>query len=296
MSGPTGIQKKMYDRMKVRPEFNECVTQVTDAFISKSDSIADEVMQTFCEETHVFAIAKNLFSKWNMAKIDRTTAQVEIDDDLITSSAPLDDHLDFMGVNVDIPTAGMTLEEALDKVKFLYQLRADDPPAAAAAASAAASASAGAASGVAGSSSSAIDLIDEDEDEDPVPPSEASAKGKADATMINRAVPSDASASTTAHPSVVGSPVVGGKAKAVADAKVLSVTLGSLAKKRIRVSDTAVFKNEFKRTLNHFSLKELKVVAGHIGVDKNQNKPELVHDIATEICQLAANKLNNGTV
>jgi hypothetical protein len=298
----------MYDRMKGRPEFTPCVTQLTDGFITKSDSIADEVMQTFYEETHVFVIARDMFTKWNKAKNDRTTAQVEINDDMITSSAPLNDYLDFLGVNVDIPTAGMTLEQALDKVKFLYQIPSDGPPAATAAAAAAATSK----TPGAGSSSSAIDLLDDDEDEDRVPPPKTSAnakKRKADQAMINTAVPSDASsvrsdasAPTTTHPSAVGSPVVGGKAKSsnlqILGSPELKATLDALVGKRLKVSDPVnmVYHNKFVDTLKKLTRTELQDLAERMEVNKYQNKSELAKDIATETCQFAVNELNDGRV
>ena len=210
-----------------------------------------------------------------------------------------------MGLLLDVPTAGMTLEGALNNVRFHYLVPDDDAPAAAAAA-----ASASKTPGAAGSSSSAIDLLDDDEDEDPVPPSKTSAanakKRKAVQDMINTAVPSDAasvrsdaSAANTTRPSAVGSPVVGGKAK-LTDQQILGSpqlkgTLDLLsANKRIKVADAVVFKNEIEKVLGMFKLDELKAVAGRMDVDKNQNKPEIVDEMAGEICQFAVNKLNNG--
>ena len=308
MSAPTAIQRMMLARVEDRNEFIALIDEVPDAFIKKSDLIAPDVLQMILDESHVFFIAQYVFTKLNAAKHDRTTADIEIEGDNVFSSAPLKplgDHLNFMGLLLDVPTAGMTLEGALNNVRFHYLVPDDDAPAAAAAA-----ASASKTPGAAGSSSSAIDLLDDDEDEDPVPPSKTSAanakKRKAVQDMINTAVPSDAasvrsdaSAANTTRPSVVGSPVVGGKAKLtnqqILGSAQLKATLDVLGNnKRTKVSDAAVFKNEIEKVLWMFKLDVLKTVAGRMDVDKNQNKPDLIDEMAGEICQSAVNKLNNG--
>lgn len=300
MSVPTGIQRMMLSRVEDKKEFIALVDEIPDAFIKKSDSIAPDVLQMILDGSHVGVIAQHVFSKSNAAKHDRATADIEIDGDNVFSAAPLDDHLNFVGLLLDVPTAGMTLDGALNSVRFHYQVPdGDDAPATAAAATSKTSG--------AGSSSSAIDLLDDDEDEDPVPPPKTSAnakKRKADRAMIDTAVPSDASsasAPTTTHPSAVGSPVVGGKAKLsnqqILGSPQLKATLDALGtNKRIKVSDAVVFKSEIEKVLNMFKLDELKAAAKRMDVDTNQNKPELIDDMSGEICQFAVNKLNSGRV
>lgn len=300
MSVPTGIQRMMLSRVEDKKEFIALVDEIPDAFIKKSDSIAPDVLQMILDGSHVGVIAQHVFSKSNAAKHDRATADIEIDGDNVFSAAPLDDHLNFVGLLLDVPTAGMTLDGALNSVRFHYQVPdGDDAPAKAAAATSKTSG--------AGSSSSAIDLLDDDEDEDPVPPPKTSAnakKRKADRAMIDTAVPSDASsasAPTTTHPSAVGSPVVGGKAKLsnqqILGSPQLKATLDALGtNKRIKVSDAVVFKSEIEKVLNMFKLDELKAAAKRMDVDTNQNKPELIDDMSGEICQFAVNKLNSGRV
>lgn len=300
MSAPTAIQRMMLARVEDRNEFIALIDEIPDAFIKKSDSIAPDVLQMILDGTYVYVIAQHVFSKSNAAKHDRTTADIEIEGDNVFSAAPLDDHLNFVGLLLDVPTAGMTLDGALNSVRFHYQVPDGDAPAAAAAAVTSKSPGAG-------SSSSVIELSDDDEGG--VPPHKTSAnakKRKAAQAMIDTAVPSDAasvrsdaSASNTTRPSAMGSPVVGGKAK-LTDQQILGspqlkATLDVLSNnKRIKVSDAAVFKNEVEKVLGMFKLDELKAVAGRMDVDKNQNKPEIVDEMAGEICQFAVNKLNNG--
>ena len=308
MSAPTSIQLWMLSSVEKMEEYIALKMEIPKAFI-KSYTIAPDVLQMIKDDSYVSVIAADhVFTKLNAAKHDRTTADIEIEGDNVFSSAPLKplgDHLNFMGLLLDVPTAGMTLEGALNNVRFHYLVPDDDAPAAAAAA-----ASASKTPGAAGSSSSAIDLLDDDEDEDPVPPSKTSAanakKRKAVQDMINTAVPSDAasvrsdaSAANTTRPSVVGSPVVGGKAKLtnqqILGSAQLKATLDVLGNnKRTKVSDAAVFKNEIEKFLWMFKLDVLKTVAGRMDVDKNQNKPDLIDEMAGEICQSAVNKLNNG--
>ena len=296
MSAPTAIQRMMLARVEDRNEFIALIDEIPDAF-KKSDLIAPDVLQMILDESHVFFIAQYVFTKLNAAKHDRTTADIEIEGDNVFSSAPLKplgDHLNFMGLLLDVPTAGMTLEGALNNVRFHYLVPDDDAPAAAAAAAATSKTP-----GAAGSSSSAIDLLDDDEDEDPVPPSKTSAnakKRKAVQDMINTAVRSDAasvcsdaSAANTTRPSAVGSPVVGGKAKATTNAQILKATLEGLVdnkrkapleegvgNKRIRISDAIVFKSEIEKVLNRFTKEVLNPVAGHMKVDNAQKKKKQI--------------------
>ena len=303
MSVPPAIQRMMLARVEHKKEFIALVDEIPDAFIKKSDSIAPDVLQMILDGSHVNVIAQYVFSKSNAAKHDRATADIEIEGDNVFSAAPLDDHLNFVGLLLDVPTAGMTLDGALNSVRFHYQVPDGDAPAGAAAAAAAVTSK----TPGAGSSSSAIDLIDDDEEDVPPPKTSANAKKrKADQAMIDTAVPSDASsvrsdasAPNTTRPSAVGSPVVGGKAKLtnqqILGSPQLKATLDVLSNnKRIKVSDAVVFKNEFEKVLGMFKLDELKAVAGRMDVDKNQNKPEIVDEMAGEICQFAVNKLNNG--
>lgn len=277
---PTGIQRKMYDRVKNRPEFITLVDEIADAFIKKSDSVADNVLQMILDETYVYVIAQDMFSKLNSAKIDRTKADIETVGDSVISAAPLiDDKLKFVGVLVDVPTSGMTLEDVLNTVKFSYQVPDDDAPAVAA------SKTPGA-----GSSSSAIDLIDDDDEDRSVPPSK------------KRKIDSDASSDTSTTPAM-SSPIIGGKAKLtnfqILGSPQLKATLDALGNhktKRIKVSDAVVFKDEIEKFLNTLKLDELKAAAGRRDIDKNQNKPDLINDIAEEICQFAVNRLNNDRV
>jgi len=295
----------MLSSVEKMEEYIALKMEIPKAFI-KSYSIAPDVLQMIKDDSYVSVIAADhVFTKLNAAKHDRTTADIEIEGDNVFSAAPLNDALNFVGLLLDVPTAGMTLEGFLNSVKFHYQVPDGDAPIAAAAAAAAATSK----TPGAGSSSSAIDLLDDDEDEDPVPPSKTSAnakKRKADQAMIMTAVPSDAasvrsdaSAANTTRPSAVGSPVVGGKAK-LTDQQILGspqlkATLDVLSNnKRIKVSDAVVFKNEIEKVLGMFKLDELKAVAGRMDVDKNQNKPDLIDEMAGEICQSAVNKLNNG--
>lgn len=302
MSAPTAIQRMMLARVEDRNEFIALIDEIPDAFIKKSDLIAPDVLQMILDGSHIFFIAQYVFTKLNAAKHDRTTADIEIEGDNVFSAAPLNDALNFVGLLLDVPTAGMTLERFLNAVRFHYRVPdGDDDASATAAAAAATSKTPGA------GSSSAIELSDDDEGD--VPPHKTSAnakKRKAAQAMIDTAVPSDAasvrsdaSASNTTRPSAVGSPVVGGKAK-LTDQQILGspqlkATLDVLSNnKRIKVSDAAVFKNEVEKVLGMFKLDELKAVAGRMDVDKNQNKPEIVDEMAGEICQFAVNKLNNG--
>jgi hypothetical protein len=307
MSVPTGIQRMMLSRVENKNEFIALVNEIPDAFIKKSDSIAPDVLQMILDGSHVGVIAQYVFSKSNAAKHDRATADIEIKGDNVFSAAPLGDRLNFVGLLLDVPTAGMTLDGALNSVRFHYQVPdGDDAPATAAAATSKTSG--------AGSSSSAIDLLDDDEDEDPVPPPKTSAnakKRKADRAMINTAVPSDASsvrsdasAPTTTHPSAVGSPVVGGKAKAsnlqILGSPELKATLDALVGKRLKTTCNcaAMYHNKFMDTLKKYTRKELQPLAERMEVNKYQTKTksELVKDIATETCQFAVNELNNGRV
>lgn len=289
MSVPNSVQLNMYHRVKGRQEFIAAEKNVSAAFIEKSDSIAPEVLQTFLEGTHVFIIAQYVYSKLNAAKIDRATANIDIDDDIIFSFAPLDDYADFIGVQVDIPTAGMTLQEALNSVIFVYKLPDGD-------ALAAPAAPASAPPHAAGSSSSAIIEIDDDDEDPPKsdPPKSSNKKRKLE-DMIAKAVPSnassirsDASVPATTHPSVVGSPVVGGKAKANLQ------ILGSPHQPEATpdASDSAIYKSVFVDTLINFSRPQLQEVAERMGMSKNQKKNALANDIAEETCKLGVKKLN----
>lgn len=305
MSVPTGIQRMMLSRVEDKKEFIALVDEIPDAFIKKSDSIAPDVLQMILDGSHVGVIAQHVFSKSNAAKHDRATADIEIQGDNVFSAAPLDDRLNFVGLLLDVPTAGMTLDGALNSVRFHYQVPDGDAPAAAAAA--ATSKTPGASS-----SSSAIDLLDDDEDEDPVPPPKTSAnakKRKAVQAMINTAVPSDASsvhsdasAPNTTRPSAVGSPVVGGKGKLsnqqILGSPQLKTTLDALVGKRMKVSDPVnmVYHNKFVDTLKKLTRTELQELAERMEVNKYQNKSELAKDIATETCQFAVNELNDGRV
>jgi hypothetical protein len=290
MSVPNSVQLKMYHRVKGRQEFIAAEKDITAAFIEKSDSIAPEVLQTFLEGTHVFIIAQYVYSKLNAAKIDRATANLDIDDNMIYSAAPLEDYLVFVGVQVDIPTAGMTLQEALNTMTFVYKVPDGDELVA----------PASAAPHAAGSSSSAINLIDDD-DEDP--PKSSNKKRKLE-DMIAKAVPSyassvrsDASVPATTHPSVVGSPVVGGKAKAtnlqiLGSPHQLKATMDALSDQRVRLPDSDILMEEFVETLKKFTRPLLQEVADRMGVNKYQNKNELAKDIAEETFKLADKKLN----
>ena len=302
MSVPTAIQRMILSRVENKKEFIALVDEIPDAFIKKSDSVAPDVLQMILDGSHVNVLAQHVFSMQNAAKHDRATAQIEIEGDNVFSAAPLDDHLNFVGILLDVPTAGMTLQGALNSVRFHYQVPDGDAPAAAAAAATSTTPSGG-------SSSSAIQVSDDDDDEDPVPPPKTTnaKKRKADQAMINTAVPSDAasvrsdaSAPNTTRPSAVGSPVVGGKAKLsnhqILGSPQLKATLDALGNnKRIKVSDAIVFKSEFEKVLNMFKLDELKAVAKRMDVDTNQNKPELIDEMSGETCQFAVNKLNNGS-
>ena len=317
MSAPTDVESILLDRVKSMEEFTMILKEFKD-FIGQKAPMANDVLQMILDGSHVVPIAKHVVTMQNAAENDRTTANVDIDDDGInvTSDAPLgDDYLIFVGVFVDVPTKTMTLQDTLNTVKFRYQIR-DNAPATGAAAAAAAATSK---TPGAGSSSSAIDLLDDDEDEDPVPPPKTSAanakKRKADQaminTMINTAVPSDAasvrsgaSAPNTTRPSAVGSPVVGGKAKLsnlqILGSPELKSTLDALVGKRMKVSDPVnmVYHNKFVDTLNKLTRPQLQEVAERMGmeVNKNQLKGKLAKDIATETCQFAVNELNDGRV
>ena len=275
----------MYHRVKGKQEFIAAKKDITAAFIEKRDSIAPEVLQTFVEGTHVFIIAQYVYSMLNAAKIDRATANLDMDDYMIYSAAPLEDYLVFVGVQVNIPTAGMTLQEALNTMTFVYKVPDGDELVA----------PASAAPHAAGSSSSAINLLDDD-DEDP-----PNKKRKLE-DMIAKAVPSyassvrsDASVPATTHPSVVGSPVVGGKAKAT------NLQILGNPHKRVCISDSDIFsdilRQEIVETLKKSPRPLLQEVAGRMEVNKYQNKNELANNIAEETFKLAVkkfNKLNNG--
>lgn len=281
---PTGIQRKMYDRVKKFQEFITLADDVADAFIKKSDSIALDVQEMLEDGTYVYVIAQHVFSKLNLASIDRTKVDIETEGDSVISAAPLiNDNLNFVGVLVDVPTSGQTLEDVLNTVKFIYQVPDDD-----------ASAVAASKTPGAGSSSSAIDLIDDDAEDRSVPPSVPLSK--------KRKIDSDVSSDASTTPAM-SSPIIGGKAKLTnsqilgsAKLKATLDALGNHKTKRIKVSDAVVFKDEFDKFLNMLKLDVLKEVAGRMDIDKNQNKPGLIDDIAGEICQFAINKLNDGRV
>lgn len=264
------------------------VDEIADAFIKKSDSVAPDVLQMILDETYVYVIAQDMFSKLNSARIDRTKADIETVGDSVISAAPLiDDKLNLVGVLVDVPTSGMTLEDVLNTVKFSYQVPDDDAPAVAA------SKTPGA-----GSSSSAIDLIDDDDEDRSVPPSVSPSVPPSK----KRKIDSDASSDTSTTPAM-SSPIIGGKAKLtnfqILGSPQLKATLDALGNhktNRIKVSDAVVFKDEIEKFLNVLKLDELKAAAGRRDIDKNQNKPDLIDDIAGEICQFAVNRLNNGRV
>jgi hypothetical protein len=290
MSVPNSVQLKMYHRVKGRQEFIAAEKDITAAFMEESDSIAPEVLQTFLEGTHVFIIAQYVYSKLNAAKIDRATANLDMDDNMIYSAAPLEDYLVFVGVQVDNPTAGMTLQEALNTMTFVYKVPDGDELVA----------PASAAPHAAGSSSSAINLIDED------PPKSSNKKRELE-DIIAKAVPSyassvrsDASVPATTHPSVVGSPVVGGKAKAT-NLQATNLQILGNPHKRVCISDSDIFsdilRQEIVETLKKSPRPLLQEVAGRMEVNKYQNKNELANNIAEETFKLAVkkfNKLNNG--
>lgn len=168
MSAPTSIQLWMLSSVEKMEEYIALKMAIPKAFI-KSYWVAPDVLQMIKDDSYVTVIADHVFTKLNAAKHDRATAaDIEIEGDNVYSSAPLKplgDHLNFRGLQLGVIAPGMTLEGALNNVRFHYQIPDDDAPAAAAAAAAASKTP-----GAAGSSSSAIDLRSDEEDEAHVPP------------------------------------------------------------------------------------------------------------------------------